>query len=185
MLAIATADALILADSATLKKSPQSIPPNVSLITQPTAISWSPDNTALFLASANNIFKYEAFSGALSSVYSTHDGSYVSQITVQDKDTIIMAINDQLQFLHTTSQKVTQIISSHNAPITSSSLSNNGNWLASSSTSAVHVHNLQSGSHSVLRGLSTSQRVNVCAFHPHSQTKLLVGAGNTTDSANT
>lgn len=62
--------------------------------------------------------------------------------------------------------------------MTSLALSNDGSLLASTSANAVHVHNLSHGSHTSLRGLPAAVgNITTCAFHPHTRTRLLIGAG--------
>ena len=74
--------------------------------------------------------------------------------------------------------KIVQTFVSHKSTITSLSLSNDCSLLASTSSLAVHVHNLTSGSHTVLRGLPASAgQITTCVFHPHSRTRLVVGVG--------
>ncbi|TFK44811.1 WD40-repeat-containing domain protein [Crucibulum laeve] len=181
MLAIAATGTLTIADLASLKRAPSSLPSCLSLIHAPTASAWSPDNTSLYIASSNAIHRYDTHSNSLTDVYSLKEEDSATHLVVKDKTILIFSISDKIHVLEceSSSSKISQTIDSHKSPITSLSLSNDSTLLASSSANAVHVHNLSLGSHIVLRGLASlsGQAISTCVFHPHSRTRLLVGAG--------
>ncbi|KAF8163681.1 WD40-repeat-containing domain protein [Crassisporium funariophilum] len=179
MFATTTTDALSVADPSSLKKAPSSIPSCLDLLQTPTASFWSPDNAFLYLSSAHTIHRYDASSNTLKDMYTCNDGDPIQHLVSRDRTTVIFATGDKIHLLECTSiPKVSQTLESHKTAISSLSLSNDSTLLASTSSTAVHVHNLTLGSHSVLRGLTSGgQDITTSIFHPHSRTRLLVAAG--------
>jgi protein NEDD1 len=179
MLALTTTDALTLIDPITLKSAPSSVPSCQLLLSRPTASSWSPDNSSLFISSSSDIHKYEPSSNSLHHIYSTSNSDSISHLVAKDKGgTLIFSVSQIIHVLDCSSGKITQSYDSHKSPITSLALSNDSTLLATASAGAAHVHNLTHGSYTVLRGLPLpGTTINACVFHPHSRTRLLLGVG--------
>ncbi|KAF5373615.1 hypothetical protein D9758_000984 [Tetrapyrgos nigripes] len=181
MLAVTTTDALSIIDAPTLKKYPSSFPSCLPFLYPPTAAAWSNDNTSLFIASAHILHKYNPSTNALKDMYTTSNNESISQIAVKDNSTLILGVDEKIQVLEhgSSTPKVSQTFTSHKSTVTSLSLSNDSTLLASTSAEAAHVHNLQLGSHTVLRGLPlTDQRtITASCFHSHTRTRLLLGIG--------
>jgi len=179
MLALTTTDALSLLEPATIKRGPSSVPSCLTLIHKPIATAWSSDNTSLFLATPNAIHRYDPSTNSLKQLHATGDMGDVSNLVSKDKGSAIFSAKGNVHILECGSTpKISQTFDSHKSPITSLSVSNDATLLASTSASAVHVHNLSLGSHTVLRGLALSgQTINTCVFHPHLRTRLLLGVG--------
>jgi protein NEDD1 len=179
MLAISTAQSLSLVDQVTLRNPPSSIPSDLPLPAPATASVWSQDNAALFVAFPDSIHQYSSSGSHIGEIYSSVNS--ISSLVVKDKgQVLILSESNKVQVLEYGSGtgKVTQTMESHKSRINSLSLSNDSTLLASVSSSAVHVHNLSLGSHTVLRGLpQVSGQITTCAFHPHSRTRLLLGMG--------
>lgn len=173
MLATTTADTLTIADPIAIKKLPSLIPTCLGLLTAPVASSWSPDNTFLFLASASTIHKFDPSSNTLCDVYTVEESKSITSLVAKDKNTVIFALDHNIYVLNCSDSlsEITHIFDSHKGLVTSLSLSND-NTLASASAGCVHVHNLVSGSHAVLRGMGAD--VSKVLFHSHSRTRLLV-----------
>jgi len=176
MIAATTTDALSVADTAVLKKAPSSIPSCLDLVEEPTASSWSPDNNFLYISSSHKVHRYDPTSNNLKDVY-VHEAGFISQIIAKGNNTAIFGSEDTIHVLECDQEpRISQTYTSHKSPINSLSLSNDYTLLASTSSSAIHVHNLALGSHTAMRGFP-NQYINTCVFHPHSRTRLLVGAG--------
>ncbi|KAJ3512484.1 hypothetical protein NLJ89_g3491 [Agrocybe chaxingu] len=177
MFAVTTTDTLSVADPALLKKAPSSIPSCLDLIDAPTASAWSPDNSLLYISSARTIHRYDPTTNILRDLYSLDGGEAILHIAVRDRNTVIFAAGSTIHVLECgSSPEITQTFDSHKSAITSLSLSNDNNLLASTSSGTAHVHNLALGSHTVLKGL-TGQDVGTAVFNPHSRTRLLVASG--------
>ncbi|KAG8217793.1 WD40-repeat-containing domain protein [Butyriboletus roseoflavus] len=69
--------------------------------------------------------------------------------------------------------KVLPSLEPHKNAVTRISMSNDGTLLASTSASAVFVHDLTLSSHTQLKGLPNRKPVTCCLFHPHSRRLLL------------
>ncbi|KAF9014156.1 WD40-repeat-containing domain protein [Cyathus striatus] len=180
MLAITTTDVLATLDPVVLKKPPSSIPSCLELIHTPTASSWSTDNSFLYLASDQVIHRYDPTLNSLSDIFSQAAGYTITNLVSKGKSTLIFSSGERIHVLDSigSSPQVSQTFDSHKSAITSLSISNDSTLLASTSAAAVHVHNISLGSHTVLRGLALAgQTITICSFHPHSRTRLLVGAG--------
>ncbi|KAL0946545.1 hypothetical protein HGRIS_012750 [Hohenbuehelia grisea] len=180
MLAIASTDALALTDSAALKRATDSIPAGFELEDSPTSCSWSANNDSLFFTSASGLKRYYPAQTLLEVIECPI--TPCSQIVTKDEHTLICAAERRIHVLDVGGKHaeaaVYQTFESHKSPVTSLSLSNDLSLLASTSCNAVHVHNLATGSHTVLRGLALgTQSIGACAFHPHSRTRLLLGFG--------
>ncbi|KAF8077622.1 WD40-repeat-containing domain protein [Lyophyllum atratum] len=179
MLAICATGTLTVLDSAILKAAPSSVSSCLSLTQATTSSAWSPDNAYLFLASAQIIHRYEPTSNSLKDIYTSTEVELISHLLCKDKGFLIYSAADKIRLLECgSSAKITQTIESHKSSITSISLSNDYTLLASTSSDAVHVHNLTLGSHTVLKGLPLAgQNITTSAFHPHARTRLLLGVG--------
>ncbi|KAJ6630724.1 WD40-repeat-containing domain protein [Mycena sp. CBHHK59/15] len=157
MLAITTTQQLTLVDPQALRRPPSSLPSCLPLLSPSTGSAWSPDNLFLFLSSSSSIHQYNPALNTLTDIYSSPEN-----------------ITHLVHVLE--SAKVVQIFDYHKAPITSLTLCND--LLASTSSTAAHVHNLSLGSHTVLRGLNLAgKNITACTFHPHSRARLLLGVG--------
>ncbi len=174
MLATTTTDTLTIADLIVIKKAPSSIPTCLSLLSAPVASSWSPDNIFLFIASASTIHKFDPSSNTLCDVYTAAKPKSIYSLISKDKNTVIFALDHDIHVLDCSNSlsEITHTFSSHKGPVTSLSLSNDSQHLASASAGFVHVHNLTLGSHIPLRGVGAD--VSKVLFHLHSRTRLLV-----------
>lgn len=174
MLALSTTDALTIVDPTIFRNAPSSVTHSQSLSSQPTATVWSQDNTAFFAALSDTIHEYTPSGTPVKELYTGEDR--IASLIAKDKGhTLIFGASNKIHVLENTG-KIAQTFASHKTTITSLSLSNDCSLLASTSSSAVHVHNLTLGSHTVLRGLPPSAgQITTCVFHPHSRTRLIVG----------
>ncbi|KIY50773.1 WD40 repeat-like protein [Fistulina hepatica ATCC 64428] len=179
MLAVLCTDVLCVADSSTLKRPPPALSSKHVFATRPTASAWSPDNDNLFIASNSSILKYSIASETLSEVY-TADAD-ISCLCVKDKTTVIFSVSSKIYILEgvLTNPRVSTTLETHKSGITSLSLSNDATLLVSASATAIHIHNLVSGSHSSLRGLVAyiGKGRRYCSFHRRSRTRLIVAVG--------
>ena len=172
MFAVTTTDTLSIVDPTVIKKAPSSIPSCLDLIESPTASSWSPDNTCFFIASASTVHKYELSTNTLKDVHSSKET--IQHLASKDRSTIIVGSGKTIHVVEAGSIK--QTFGSHKTPITSLSLSNDNSLLSTTSLGAAHVYNIALGSHTVLKGLG-EEDIGASIFHPHSRTRLLIGAG--------
>ena len=177
MLAVCTSSTLALLDAPTLRRAPASLgPDSIRLLRSPTAITWSQDNSYLFVAQADGIHKFEPVGHHTGVVYET--AHPITALAIRDKGNSILYNNGaEITILDTPSGNVTQNFNLHKTNVTSLSLSNDTTLLASTSTDTVLVHNLTMASHTVLRGLPTGD-ITTCVFHTHTRTRLLIGIGN-------
>ncbi|KAF9478488.1 WD40 repeat-like protein [Pholiota conissans] len=175
MFATTTTDALCIADAALLKQTPSSLPLCLDLLDTPIASAWSPDNSSLFISSLHGIQRYEPASNTLRIVHTHEETNDIASLVAKDPTSIIFSAGSKVCVLD--SDQISQTFESHKVLVNSLSLSNDNTLLASSSTGAIHVHNLTLGSHTVMRGLN-SVEISSCIFHPHSRTRLLVAAGS-------
>ena len=105
------------------------------------------------------------------------DSEPIGQLVAKEKNAVIFSAGSKVHILECdTNPQILQTFNTHKTPVNSLTLSNDNTLLASTSSGALHVHNLAVGSHSVLRGL-TNQDIKTSAFHPHVRTRLLVAAG--------
>lgn len=178
MLAISTTQALSLIDPGTLKIAPSSVLSGHAFPQTPTASVWSQDNSALFIAFQESIHLYSPSGVPISEIHSSEE-PITCLIAKERGQIVIFGASNNVHILEHGSGvgKICQTLASHQSPVNSLSLSNDGTLLASTSLSTAHVHNLSMGSHTVLRGLPQSGQITTCAFHPHSRTRLLLGMG--------
>jgi len=176
MLALSTTQALTLVE-VVLKNPPSSVTSGQPFPSPPTASVWSQDNTKLFVAFPDSIQQYSPSGSHTSKMYSSRDT--ITSLTAKDiGHALVFSESNNIHVLEYGSGtgKVTQTFTSHKSPINALSLSNDSTLLASISSSAVHVHNLSLGSHTILRGLpQSSGPITTCAFHLHSRTRILLG----------
>ncbi|PPR02051.1 hypothetical protein CVT24_011150 [Panaeolus cyanescens] len=178
MFAATTVDSVCITDPTTLKKPPPSLNLTAQPPGPPTATAWSSDNSYLYLASSNTIFRYDPESHNFEELYSVASYETVQHIAVRDVDTLIFATADKVHVLDISSTpEISQTFDTHKDTITSISISNDGKLLSSTSASSIHVHKLSDGSLSILQGGTISDDIQVSSFHLHLSTKLLVGAG--------
>ncbi|KAJ7452492.1 WD40-repeat-containing domain protein [Mycena galericulata] len=151
MLAITTTKQLSLVEPQTLKRPPSSLPACLSLLSPCTASAWTPDNLYLFLSSTHAIHQYNPALNTLTDIYSS-PSSDIAHLVCKSQSSLAFATGDKVHILQSTKRRHPRRLS--------------------------HVDNLLLGSHTVLRGLNLAgQRINTCAFHPHSRTRLLLGVG--------
>lgn len=174
MLATTTTDTLSVVDSALLKKL-SSVPVCLDLIATPMACSWSSDNINLFIASSRTIHNYDSSSNVIRCVYEVEGLESIRALISKEKD-IIFSMDQHINILHFHGAETHTVQKHvpHKAPVTSLSLSNDNSLLASASTGVVYVHNIASGSHTVLRGLGNITGSTSVTFHMHFRTRLLV-----------
>lgn len=181
MLAIATRTALSLIDASALKRGPVSILSSCDISAEPTASTWSSDDTSLFISTATNIYQHSSSETSLKTVYSSATSEQLGPISClvskEKGNSLIFSQAENIYFLDAQSGKILQTLDTHRTPVISLSLSNDNTLLASASSKAVHVHNLSLASHTVLRGLPSGE-VTTCLFHPHFRTRLLLGVGS-------
>ena len=179
MLAVCTTASLVLLDPLTLKKAPSSVPATCSFSKPPTASTWAPDNSALFVANDNGIQRYDPAGTPLNTISSEHP---ITALASKDKgNTIILGSQDQVCVLDAHNGKVAFSLETHSGAVGGLALSPDGALLASTSSSVipeVHVHNLAGAlPHVELQGLPRRGDVSACTFHPHSKAKMLVAVG--------
>ncbi|KAF9817801.1 hypothetical protein IEO21_03143 [Rhodonia placenta] len=181
-LKVATSDVVVVIDQPTLKRGPSSVPASCSTDASPTSIAWSSDASSLLVSDAAGIFKYILGDASLAPIYSSPDEEAargpIRALVSKDRGTNVLFVREQrVHILEIHSKKIAQTFDSHKSTITSLALSNDASLLATTSASAIHVHNLTHGSHTVLRGIPANATISTCSFHAHSRTRLLVGAG--------
>ncbi|TFK72737.1 WD40 repeat-like protein [Pluteus cervinus] len=177
MLAVTASDSLTFVDASSLKKPPPSIHSDVTLQDRPTASAWSHDNATLYLSGSNHIYKFDVSSGSLAVVYTAKEHQEISCVAARHGGVVFSEDNHVHVLECGPTPKIAQTLAPHNTAVSCVSLSEDGTLIASASTGVVHVYSLQVGTYTALRGLGSSQRVDVCAFHPHTRTRLLVGLG--------
>lgn len=178
MLSVTAADVLAVADSTTFKHPPSILPPCLAPIDEYSASAWATDNSVLYLSSAQQIARYDPSSNQLE-VLHVLEGDKIRCLTARDPSAVIFCAGKTIYSLECGGSitRVTEIFTSQKAEILSLSLSNDSTLLASASHSIIHVHDLALGSHTALRGIYATERMVLCAFHPHTRTRLLVGTG--------
>jgi len=182
-LAVATTEHLLLSATASLKRTSSLLSSNPKIsIPRPLAGTWSSDNSTLFLVFPDGIRKYSDKGATEDIVFSSPDEELQACIVAKDNGTVICALSNRITVLDFTPSSgdyaIVRTIDSHTSPVTSLAISNDGAALASTSQTAVYIHNLESGTHTVLRGLpQSSEEPSFCTFSPHLRTKLVVGSG--------
>lgn len=183
-LAVATTEHLLLPATTSLKRASSfllSIPKIT--IPRPLAGTWSSDNSTLFLVFSDGIRKYSDKGATEDVVFSSEDEEELQPcIVAKDNGTIICALSNRIAVVDSTASSgdctITKTIDIHTLPVTSLTISNDGAILASASQTTVYIHNLESDSHTALRGLpQSSEEPSFCTFSPHFRTKLIVGSG--------
>ena len=183
-LAVATTEHLLLPAAAFLKRTSSllSSSPKIS-IPRPLAGTWSSDNSTLFLVFSDGIRKYNDRGSTNDIVFSSLDEEELQAcIVAKDNGTIICALSNRIAVLGSAPSSgdyaIVKTIDAHTSPVTSLTVSNDGAILASTSQAMVYIHNLESDSHTALRGLpQSSEEPSLCTFSPHCRTKLIVGSG--------
>ena len=183
-LAIATAEHLLLPAAASLKRTSSllsSIP--IISIPRPLAGTWSPDNSTFFLVFSDGIRRYNNRGSTEEVVFSSSSEEELQAcIVVKDNGTVIGALSNRIAVLEPTSPsngyEIVRTINVHSSPVTSLAISNDGTVLVSASQTAVHIHSLETASHTALRGLPQSpEEPPLCILSPHFRRKLIVGSG--------
>ncbi|KAL6301609.1 quinon protein alcohol dehydrogenase-like superfamily [Sparassis latifolia] len=178
MLAVFTTESLICLDHPALKRPPSTAPSTSSLLSEPVCCTWAPDNSSVFLATSTDIQQYNAAGTFTRSVHVCKSGQITALASKDKGNTVVFSTAQQVHSLEVHSDKIVQTFDTHKALVTALALSNDGSLLATTSAAAAHVHNLTHGAHTVLRGLSAGTgAIAACVFHPHSRTRLLLGAG--------
>ena len=182
-LAVATTEHLLLPAAASLKRASSllSSSPKVS-IPRPLAGTWSSDNSTLFLVFSDGIRKYSNGGATEEIVFPSEEEELQACIVAKDNGAIIGALSNKIAVLESppssSDYAITSTIDVHTFPVTSLAISNDGAALASASQTTVYVHNLESNSHTALRGRPlSSEGPSLCTFSPHFRTKLIVGSG--------
>ena len=183
-LAVATTEHLLLSATTSFKRTSSflSSSPKIS-IPRPLAGTWSSDNSTLFLVFSNGIRKYNDRDSTEDTVFSSSgEEEFQACIAAKDNGTIICALSNRIAVLGSTPSSddyaIVKTIDVHISPVTSLTVSNDGAVLASTSQTMVYIHNLESDSHTALRGLpQSSEEPSLCTFSPHFRTKLIVGSG--------
>jgi len=182
-LAVATTEHLLLSATASLKRMSSFLSSNPKIsIPRPVAGTWSSDNSTLFLVFSDGIRKYDDRGTTEDIIFSSDEEELQPCIVVKDNGTIISGLSNRIAVMNTTPPSsdytVVRTIDVHTSPVTSLAISNDGTVLASTSQTTVYIHNLESGSHTALRGLpQSSGEPSLCTFSPHFRTKLIVGSG--------
>ncbi|KAF9652903.1 WD40 repeat-like protein [Thelephora ganbajun] len=182
-LAVATTEHLLLSATASLKRTSSLLSSNPKIsIPRPLAGTWSSDNSTLFLVFSDGIRKYSDRGATEDNIFSSSDEELQACVVAKDNGTIICALSNRIAMLESTPSSndytIVRTIDVHTSPVTSLAISNDGVVLASTSQTTVHIHSLESGSHTVLRGLpQSSEEPSLCTFSPHFRKKLIVGSG--------
>lgn len=182
-LALATTEHLLLPATASLKRTSSLLSSNPKIsIPRPLAGTWSSDNSTLFLIFPDEIRKYNDRGSTANTVFSSNEEELQACIVAKDNGTIICALSNRIAVLGSTPPSgdygIVKTIDTHTSPVTSLAVSNDGAVLASTSQTMVYIHNLESDSHTPLRGLpQSSEEPSLCIFSPHIRTKLIVGSG--------
>lgn len=182
-LAVATTEHLLLSATASLKRTSSLLSSNPKLsIPRPLAGTWSSDNSTLFLVFSDGIRKYSDRGATEDVVFSSSEEELQACIVAKDNGTIICALSNRIAVLDSTPSSgdyaIVSTINAHASSVNSLAISNDGATLSSASQTAVYIHNLESGTHTVLRGLpQSSEEPSLCVFSPHFRTKLIVGSG--------
>ncbi|KAF9261241.1 WD40 repeat-like protein [Marasmius fiardii PR-910] len=180
MLAVTTTDSLTLINPARLKKPSSTINTSATLHFHPSTTCWSIDNSVLYLASTNTFHSYHPSQNSLEEIFSAEDGPITNLIS-KENSTLIFTVGQTVYFLEscTTTPKLSQKHSSHESPINSLSISTDNTLLLSTSSNAVHIHNItlnNTNPTTTLRGLPSS-RITTGLLHTHIRTRVLVGVG--------
>lgn len=182
-LAVVTTEHLLLSATASLKRVSSLLSSNPKIsIPRPLAGTWSSDNSTLFLVFSDGMRKYNDRGTTEDIIFSSDEEELQACIVVKDNGTIISGLSNKIVFMNSSSPSsdyaIVETIDVHTSPVTSLAISNDGAVLASTSQTTVYIHNLESGSHTALRGLpQSSGEPSLCTFSPHSRMKLIVGSG--------
>ncbi|KAF9449596.1 YVTN repeat-like/Quino protein amine dehydrogenase [Macrolepiota fuliginosa MF-IS2] len=176
MLSITATNVLAVVDPSALKYPPSSLPSCLTPTEEYGASAWATDS-ALYLSSAQTISRYDLSSNQLKSLYTLEEGHIIRCLLAKDKSSIVFSAGDKAHVLECSgpTAKVVRTFGSHKRDILSLSLSNDSTLLACGLPDGVYVHNLTTGSHTVLRGLPPGMFTIICVFHPYTRTRLLVG----------
>ena len=140
MLAITTTDSLVLADSATIKRSPSLIPSSFPLTSLPTASAWALDNSALFIASNNSIWHYEVAANSISELYVSECTSPIVHLAVKDPVSLVFAQDNITYTIQHHPVLVVTPCLTHASTVSSLSLSNDGSFLVSTSVKRISLN---------------------------------------------
>jgi hypothetical protein len=123
MLALTTTTALTLIDTPTLKRAPATISPCHSFSSPLTALAWSQDNSALFIASGNSIHQHDLSGSLIKQIYPSTNSVPIKNLLSKDASTLLFSIEDVVHFLASMFQ---MSFRRHNLICTSSSSSLDG-----------------------------------------------------------
>lgn len=179
MLAVIASRAFAVIEPTALKSAQWLSSPQQVLDSTATAVAWSADNSALFLAVSGTVRRYDRTGNFEKDVHE-YEGDIISMIVKDKSNTVIFTSGDKVHVLECGSGNITSTFDIHTSAVISISLSNDATLLAVTSDSSCTVHNLSLASHTVLRGWPTglgAGRMTACSFHPHTRTRLLLGIG--------
>ncbi|KAF8275173.1 WD40-repeat-containing domain protein [Lactarius quietus] len=190
MLAVLTSNHITITERSALQKGPPALAPTCRApLSSYVASVWSPDNTSLYVATADSVVRYDPSGTLIKSLWPLSnndaplDRSHISSLVLKDKGTLILSMGNSVHLVEhsssaSSSTKIVQTLPTHPGPdpILALSLSHDGTLLTVASQSVVVVHNLALGTLTTLRGLPGP--VAVCTFHVHSRVRLLLGIGH-------
>ena len=173
MIAASAGRRLVMVDPSTYKQT--SAPPSPSkqtaLDVEFTALTWSHDNSALYVACDGAIRKYDATGHFLKIVYSTK--GRISSMVMKDNQTIVFAKENAAYVLNCETGEIATTYEEHSSEITSVSMSKDCSLLATASMSECVVVEVGLSNTTMLQGISDNgSSTSVCAFHHHSRTRL-------------
>lgn len=174
MFAVSAGRRLAIVDPSTFKQT--SAPPSPSkqtaLDVEFTALTWSHDNSALFVACDGAIRRYDATGHFEKIVYSTQ--GRISDMVVKDNQVLIFAKEQKAYALNCETGEITATYEGHGYPITSLSLSRDCSLLVTASASECILVDLGAAKQTVLQGLAEDSTLNsICVFHHHSRTRFV------------
>lgn len=174
MFAVSAGRRLAIVDPSTFKQT--SAPPSPSkqtaLDVEFTALTWSHDNSALFVACDGAIRRYDATGHFERIVYSTK--GRISDMVVKDNQVLIFAKEQKAYALNCETGEITATYEGHGYPITSLSLSKDYSLLGTASASECIVVDLGDAKQTVLQGIAEDSTLSsICVFHKHSRTRFI------------
>ncbi|KAJ3576856.1 hypothetical protein NP233_g130 [Leucocoprinus birnbaumii] len=177
MLSVVACDVLAIVEPPALKRSPSLLPPSCTLAEEHQNSAWAADNSALYLASARAISRYDTSSKQLTALHTIGNEHSIRCLTVKDKSTVIYGAGKHIHFLECGGQKprLGVTLGPYQSDVLSLSLSNDSTLLGCGLANGVYVHNLTTGAQTTLRGLPSRASQITCVFHPHIRTRLMVG----------
>ncbi|KAH8117122.1 WD40-repeat-containing domain protein [Phellopilus nigrolimitatus] len=180
MLAASAGRRIALIDPASLRSSSVAPSPakQTALDVELTALAWASDNTALFVSAEGSIRRYDSSGHFEKTIHAV--GGRVPVLAVKGNEALYYAKDDKAYELDCRTGIVTTAFEGPSSSVRSLSLSSDASLLAVASASGCTVHSLEDSTHVTLSGFPSSSpaEIAVCAFHPHSRTRLFVGYGH-------